>query len=487
MENLKPFLLEVSEKINKYVDVKDSKSLKEIEETIKKEFQIDDLIFFKFIDSKDKTKAIKFNLGNSLEIKIEESFLKYAIRSKIIQFDNHITSNKYYNPKIDNPKDLLVRRILIAPIKKGDNLLGMVCLHRTIYQKLNFTRKDELFLKECSFVFSHFLEPEKIEKLDFLNKDFLDKKNTKIVPKKEIKNRDNSLELKNLQIKYKQLEEKYSIREEDFLNTQKEIIPYQERLVKKEEDIKILNIELKELKEKVKEKNDIIQKYETKYTNLKKIVSSNNQNSFDEIDENIETLLEKIEHHFKDSYNIYSLFEVIFYSLSSTKGILNFENFLEENLFLEKVVDNVCQAHNIKIYRKSHNIQDFFKKLISLNRNLEIILDKSLPQTLVFDAPKVHNFIFHLIKEMGTENIIVLNVEYKEKDKKLILTLETNIKNKDKINKKTILQKKSKESLDMRLSVKLIKVLGGEIKTSQKDEKLTYKISIPAQIVNFGF
>ena len=79
-----------------------------------------------------------------------QGLLGNAYLAKKVGIYNHIASEKYYLPSIDNPTNSRIKSQLLMPILDGDNLVGIVRISRSIRYPNNYTRYDLDLIKSLT-------------------------------------------------------------------------------------------------------------------------------------------------------------------------------------------------------------------------------------------------------------------------------------------------------------------------------------------------
>jgi len=89
---------------------------------------------------------------NSISISMAnpQGLLGNAYLAKKVGLYNHIASEKYYLPDVDNPTNSRIKSQLLMPILDKDNLIGIVRLSRSIRYPNNYTRYDLDLIKSLT-------------------------------------------------------------------------------------------------------------------------------------------------------------------------------------------------------------------------------------------------------------------------------------------------------------------------------------------------
>jgi len=147
-------------KSRKYTDIK------EIEKYLIQIFNVDNLVFWK-VDYKRETLEL-IDEAYTKKVNFQSSLIQNVIESKLPQFENHVTSNKYYNPEIDNPLENKIKSFIIFPILKNDKVIGILTLWRNIGNKNVFNKRDIENLVELSLLFQKTMDCEALTKEELL-------------------------------------------------------------------------------------------------------------------------------------------------------------------------------------------------------------------------------------------------------------------------------------------------------------------------------
>ncbi|MEA3490360.1 MAG: ATP-binding protein [Campylobacterota bacterium] len=105
----------------------------------------------------DKEEQLLYTDKSDKNIQIDMSdakgLLGNAFLAKKSSVYNHIASEKYYIPEIDNPSNSRIKAQMIIPITSDDNLIGIVRVSRTVRYPKNYTKHDmELIQSLSSFL-----------------------------------------------------------------------------------------------------------------------------------------------------------------------------------------------------------------------------------------------------------------------------------------------------------------------------------------------
>jgi len=200
---------EITKSANGYAKTKESRYMDEIENSIQVLFESQTVKFWKVNIKKETIELLHNDTDKALPL--ESSLTKQAVNNKKILFENHVTSDKYYNVKIDNPFTLKIKALIIYPILKGKTVVGVLKIWRGIKERKVFSKKDEEMLISLSTLWLHILEGQVISKGTLLNvlgenieksvkKNTLDKENIETIvknvkhPQKELLEHDSSKE-----------------------------------------------------------------------------------------------------------------------------------------------------------------------------------------------------------------------------------------------------------------------------------------------------
>ncbi len=163
---LKSNINEILEMVRTYAMDKEYNNIKGLEDYFKSMFDIDVIKFWKVNSTQDSLKLLS---DNRVIIPLKEkSFLMKAIDTKTAFFENHLTSNKYYNTAIDNPLELKVKSLLVFPIVKEKQVIAIVKLWRNIGNRKVFQKKDIEVLYRYIPLFESIIYAKKLEKKELL-------------------------------------------------------------------------------------------------------------------------------------------------------------------------------------------------------------------------------------------------------------------------------------------------------------------------------
>ncbi|HHD80535.1 MAG TPA: GAF domain-containing protein, partial [Campylobacterales bacterium] len=150
-EHFKNTFKNLANNLNLYVASSDLKYIHDIEEILKAFFSAKYVRLWKY----DKNNETLILLNESVEkvISLESSLTKQAINNQASIFINHISSNKHYNPDIDNPLGLKLKSLIILPSIKGNKVLGVLKIARGINERKVFTKQDKAILQKLVAIF----------------------------------------------------------------------------------------------------------------------------------------------------------------------------------------------------------------------------------------------------------------------------------------------------------------------------------------------
>jgi hypothetical protein len=525
--NLKSSLKKIANTLNNYVESKDLKYIEEIEKHFEALFNAEVVKLWKYDDKKETLNLIEST--NNEIISLSSSLTKQSIVNMSPVISNHSTSDKYYTPEIDNPLELKVKALMIFPIIKGKRVLGVLRIWRGLKQRKVFTKQDGNILEYFVPILIKMIACEKIEKEEVMalvegskenktssthkpavasktkekpnniNAEFavLKKKldesleelksyrKSEAIYKIEIDKSQN--ELKNSEEKYKELESSTLALSSELQVYQSQIKELKNQLVTMQKDHDYLKHELKEEKKSNNIKN-------IKELRLEKSLYSNNQ--FEKLDENIEFILQNVDHIFEKNEYSYILFELLVYALNSKKGI----GYLEETLKKSKLVPEIIEGYYFNGDLKVHNekciildfvkgIEDYQNKIFSEMTNFNIVVSKEVPTSLVFDAPKIQSILSHLLMDLYhfTEHSKPVNINFAFKNKFLTIDIGGTVYQKNSLFKSVLKQMKltgnEKDRHGLQLSLKLIKRLKGKIESVYEDEYYKFVLTVPTQVI----
>jgi len=429
-------------------------SISQIESLIKDTIIFNDIILYRYCSDSETLDII--NSKSDRPFVLEDSFLKYTIKRQKIKFDNNITSNKYYNPKIDDPKNLEVRGVMVVPIIEEGETIGILAIYRNDKLGINFTKKDKRTLKELKPMLLYVVTNES------------DTKDYSYIQKLELKLEKEQQQKQELKSQIEELE--------------KEI-----KLLKKDnKKQKSLESENSELKADIKDKNSQIKKYDSDIIKLKQNQSRLSSN-YENIEKNIEFLPKEVSLSFDKYHSAYSMFEAMVYAISSDSGMDIIDDFISQTKGLDKFITLFYSDIMIRPNRQKFQIKNIFDSSMRDN----ITFDKSLPVSLVVDAPKIDSILYHIVENIlqynSDKSLIKLNISY---DKKILyINLSGKIENESGLLNSLFKQKGSrdKESQDMIIARKLIKIVGAKLHSDYDDKEYNYRLEIPAKVLDLKF
>jgi len=444
-------------------------SISQIESLIKDTIIFNDIILYKYCSHSETLDII--NSKSDRPFVLEDSFLKYTIKRQKIKFDNNITNNKYYNPKIDDPKDLEVRGVMVVPIIEEGETIGILAIYRNDKLGIKFTKKDKRNLKGLAPMLLDVITNEsEIEDYSYIQK----------LEFRLEKEKQEKLELKS-QIK------EYMLQEIESNKTIEELEKEITELKKDNKKQKSLEDENSELKADIIEKKIQIKKYESdiiKTKNNQRKISS----KFENIEKNIEFLPKEVSLSFDKYHNAYTMFEAMIYAISSDSGMDTIDSFISQTKGFDKFINLFYSDTAIRPNRQKFQIKNIFDS----SMRDSITLDKNLPVSLVIDAPKIDSILYHILENLllhkADNSLIKLNISY---DKKILyITLSGKIQGDSGLLNSLFKQKSSvrdKDNKDMIIASKLIKIIGAKLHSDYDDKEYNYRLEIPAKVLDLKF
>ncbi|UPT78312.1 GAF domain-containing protein [Sulfurovum sp. XGS-02] len=525
--DVKSNLKTMANTLNKYVESKDLNEIEKIENQFEALFNAEVVKLWAY-DDKNETLQLIEN-GNQEAVSLLPSLTKQAITDKSSVISNHSTSDKYYTPEIDNPLELKVKALMIFPIIKGQQVIGVLRIWRGLKQKKIFTRKDESILKSFMPILIKLIVCEKMEKEEIIvltddtteNKVVTDTKPAATPKAKDLpskvsdeftalqKKLDETLEelesyrkneaVYKIQIDKSQSELKKSKEnckqiETSALELSSEIEAYQSQINELTTQLEILKEDHEHVKHALKEANKNNNVQNIKEEKLKRSLIENKR--LGKLDQNIELILDEVYHLFEKNEYSYMLFELLVFSISSKKGM----DYLEETLRKTKLVPDMIEGYyfngNLKVHNEKCLIQDFIKRIEKYKNNIfpemmdfNVVVENEVPASLVFDAPKIQTILLHLLMDLNqfAEHSKPVNIHFAYKNKFLTIEIGTSVYQKNSLLKSVLKQIKltgnEKERHGLQLSIKLIKRLKGEIESVYEDEYYKFVFSVPAQVI----
>jgi hypothetical protein len=312
--------------------------------------------------------------------------------------------------------------------------------------------------------------------------------------KSDIEEYQNKAEEYKAEVKeYKKLLKQYEERSKSLEDNATETIDgYLQRINKLEEQVGDLNDENKILKSELKEEK-------TKHTansienTKKKLFEQSKQDSF--MDKNIEFLFQEVDEVFCDHECTYLLLEDIIYALKSKKDIDLIEDKLRNTKLLYDLIDNNRFLGTITVNAEKFLIANLVKKLEKYDQKvfagapkLNVAVDEQMPTSLVMDAPKIQNIIFHLLIDLYhfIDQNKPMDIGLLYQDKTFQIALSGAVQKKNTLFKAMLNQThlgKEKDRLSLQMAKKLIKIVGGDIEADYGDSHYKYNVSLPVQVI----
>ncbi len=525
--NLKSTLKKIANTLNNYVDSKDLKYIEEMENQFEALFNAEVVKLWKYDDKNETLSLIQSE--NHEVISLLPSLTKQSIVDRSSVISNHSTSDKYYTPEIDNPLELKVKALMIFPIIKDERVLGVLRIWRGLKQRKVFTKQDEVTLGLFVPLLIKMISYEKIGKEEIIaladdskkHKTSPTSKHSVAVKTKDKPNNvnvelavlkkklDESLEELNSsrknesiykteidksQNELKKSKEKYKELETSALELSSEIQVYQSQIKELTEQLEIMKKDHEHLKHELKEEKKNSPTKNIKELRLEKSLTGNKKLS--KIDENIEFLLDEVNHLFAKNEYSYILFELLVYTLNSKKGM----DYLEETLKKSKLVPEIIEGYHFNGDLKVHNekciildfvkdIEEYQNKIFSELTNFNIVVNKEVPTSLVFDAPKIQSILLHLLMDLYqfAEHSKPVNINFAFKNKFLTIEIGGSVYQKNSLFKSVLKQMKltgnEKDRHGLQLSIKLIKRLKGKIEPVYEDEYYKFVLTMPTQVI----
>jgi len=226
---------------------------------------------------------------------------------------------------------------------------------------------------------------------------------------------------------------------------------------------------------------------------INKMVQNTNK-----IDQNIEFILQKVDHGFNEYENSYMLFELMIYALSANNGLEYIEEAIDKSKVIKELMqsyyfksDIQIQAEKTSIALFAHNLQKYEKTTFSKLSKLNIIIDKSMPPSLIMDTPKIQSIILHLMYDLYAfvDYSQDVNIKLLFDDKVLILELGGFIHKQNSLFKSIFKRGNplddEKNRQGLQLAILLVDRLRGKIKSTYEDQYYKFEVSLPVSILKF--
>jgi len=216
------------------------------------------------------------------------------------------------------------------------------------------------------------------------------------------------------------------------------------------------------------------------------------------IDQNIEFILQKVDHDFEEYENAYMLFELMVYALSAKNGLEYIEEAIEKSRVIKELMQSYYFKSDIQIKAEktslllfAHNLQKYEKTVFKNLSKLNIIIGEGMPPSLIMDTPKIQSIILHLMYDLYTFVDYSKDVDIKLlfNDKMLILELGGHIHEQNSLFKSIFKRgnplddEKSRQGLQ--LAILLVDRLRGKIKSTYETQYYKFELSLPVSILKF--
>ena len=542
-EDVKTGIKKMASSLNTYVKSQNISDFLEIEAYLKDFFEAYEVKFWHY-DENNKTLTLQ-STEDTDTVTLSSSLTEQAIITKSPLRANHVTSNKFYNHDIDNPTDYKIKALLVFPILKGKRVVGVLRIWRGLKQKKNFVKKDEENLMLFMPLFVDVLESKSITKEDLLrlldekevtqkkpvsktvvhNKqnedvkkraaqtndaelealkeklDLLEKENKEIENrfKSELRRYEDDLvkegeKVAKAQKELENFEKKYTELEKSSMEIYKESQQYQTSINELEKDLALLKSENKTFQKELKK-----EKEDASTLSIKKLKSEKSlavKSNLSDIDKNIEFILQKVDERFADNEHTYMLFELMVYALSSKKGTETIEESVRKSKLLQTLIDNYYFKGDIEIHNEKCRVADIVEHIKSYEKSifanmikLEIDFDKSIPASLVLDAPKIQSVILHLLLDLHqfVDHHQPVRVNFIFKKKFLSIELGGHIHKKNSLFQSMFKQTKlggdEKDRIGLQLSKKVMTRLKGNIDYLYEDAYYKFIVTVPTQVI----
>ncbi len=514
--DLNTHLEEVTKLANLYVETKELQHMEALENNLKTLFDAEEVRLWRFNPRTNGIELIARELENT--ILLDLSLTNQAIYGKHCIYENHVTSNKYYSSKIDNPLNFKMKALIIYPIIKEGRVLAVLKISRGTKHKKTFSKKDGTTLSNFDPFLISILESKVIEKEELLavtgdkKAESSSKNESKQIPipklkktekdtplLKELEEKCENLSKKNL--KYAKNEALLRGYKEDFIKLERIHSDKKEKHDALEEKFKEAHKESKKSTSlaMILKKENIELRQQLEKKNAKDMKSEKSmpiRNSKNNIDTNIEHILQHIDSDLSSYGHTYILFELILYTIGSEKGLDYVESHLKKSTLLEEIVAAYAFKRNLKIHNEKYRTDALVKhikkcqsKIFIDSMSIVVSINESVPASLIMDAPKLQSVIFHLLLDLHLfvdyDKDITVDISYANK----ILSIEfiASVQSKNSFFKSMFKQKKSKMSeenrLDLKLGKEIIAFMKGNIDYSYDNTHYTCTLALPAPVI----
>ena len=452
----------------------------------------------------DTTTNILSLLANTpIDLVPEPSITKKVLVTKNSIFTNHVVSEKKYNLQIDNINSYKIKSMLIVPILKDNEIIGLIRLYRNIDKKKNFSSKDIANVSLLMPMLSKLVLKMHLTMDDVL---VLNAK-VEVKPKATKKM---SVDIRNTQT----LQEKKFETEKQKFETEKQKLELEKEEL--EQKCKKYQLYMEESKKSIELLTNQLNLYET--TNIeqqKKVLTLENDKNnlsikFNELKRNY-NLLEKVSSS-KDNYSeLDTLLSKIYTSQNENENFMTLLEFsilmddfkripksIEEDIQGSKIVNHIlstCPFTYDAKKEEKHEIETFLNKIQSYcqtvleenNKKLKVFIKRDTPKSLVFPDKVVESVISRcIIKAQKFLNDDTLHLKVSFKEKELSIELNFKIEKENKFMKffqpgKDILN--DKNDMFTKFNNKLLKPINGEIHTKHEEDNYNFLLKVPAVII----
>ena len=522
-KNFKENIKTICTTINTYIKSNSIDEIDILEDKLKLFADVDRVKLYKINGNEELVDLVK--KSNNTNTLISKGLLKEAIRSKKTIFENHITSNKYYIPSIDNPLDIKVKSLLIFPVFDGKKVIGVALFYRLVGNRKIFNVKLEKEVSELIDILYHLFTRKEIEKSYYL--ETVKKKKEKLPIKMTKTNETNRLdgigksESEKLILKIEKCNKEL---EEKNISYHKNFSELTVKIKKLEKDNKDLKKKIQTVEEQkntylneIKKLSTTIKTQEKDKSKIEKNISSQNEQIEILEKENItllksqkiierkelgytkkesEKIIEQSRGCFGSSQYTRIIFELISYAMYSEHGLIYMEEEFISSGVLKKLLDKYSFRKTIVVNITKSKISDVIstmkkheKSIFNNNINLNIILGNDIPPSLYIDAKKIESIILHLLIDLFEfiEHSKIIDIEISYKNKSLVIDIQTSVHEKNSVFK-NMLKKgdvfgNQNGRVSLEFSKKLLNYLKGSIKNKHKGNSYNYEVIIPAPII----
>jgi hypothetical protein len=473
----------------------------------------------------------------------QPSLVREALRTEKAVVENHLRSNRSYNPSVDNPLDLPIRALLIIPVLKEGKPLGVIKLFSMIGDHTTFPRSVEhmlapyisslpkLFVSEGETprkdASTHKIsvneqkeenfrrEKERLEEENIRLNEEVEKLRARLETlletleesRKRIESLENTIEEEKLLVAAKEKKYKDEIaqlkhNEEDNLVTIQHMIDQIEKFKKENEHLKKQNEKLEKALFERRKRNVEALSSPTADDSAETKPPLKTQKRIERAKYLTVDAHQTIDEIVDQAINIHQrtrmLFDTILFSLYSHEGTETLEMVLEavslvENLMSERNFTRIFLSDTGKQDTETmiERLKNYQYELFNDQLRLNVQVAPNIPKSVYVDTQKVSHAVLHLLLDLyqfvDHTYGIRITVSYEEKILKFKLSARLHEQNKlvQNIFKKGFF-KSERDKTGYFFAAKLIALMNGKVEQNIKTDAVVYSVEVPAPIIRMA-